>query len=306
MDETIHQLIVLYVFIALGWIFGKWKKIPLTKSNLLSVLFLNLFLPCKIFLNFSSRFTRYYLRENYITILIATGVLLLMVGVAKVCASRLTEDDFGRRIYRYALAISSYASMGYVLAESLSGEAGLTNMIFFCIPFAVYTYTFGYAMLSGKGSFFKKLLNPMTAAIFLGMFFGLLQIPIPRVVNTVLQSASGCVGPIGMLFVGMVLSVFPFREILPDAGSAIYTVLRLVVFPLAVFGICQGLSLLFPLPEAVYPAAVIMACMPCGLNAVIFPSLNGGDSKLGAKLVLFTHVMCCVTIPIWIWVLSSV
>ena len=58
------------------------------------------------------------------------------------------------------------------------------------------------------------------------------------------------------------------------------------------------------LPESVYPAAVLMACMPCGLNTVVFPRMIGQDCRLGAKLILLSCILSCITIPFWLWFLT--
>ena len=303
MLTILQQLLVLYIFLFLGWLFGKRKAGLEGQSGMLSFLLVTLFLPCKVFGTFSENFTVRYLRENYVTIFLSVGLLLLLVLLAKLAAPMLTKDAYERRVYRYSLAISNYAYMGYVLVEELFGVQGLTNLILFCIPFALYTYTFGYAMLTGKGNMLKKLCNPLTAAILLGMVFGLTGIPMPAVITKVLSSSAACVGPVSMLLTGVVLSGFSLKELVTDRTAYVFSALRLVVLPLGVFGLCKLLGMLVTLPEAVYPSAVIMACMPCGLNTVVFPKLVGEDCRIGARLALLSHLFSCITIPIWLSVL---
>jgi predicted permease len=69
-------------------------------------------------------------------------------------------------------------------------------------------------------------------------------------------------------------------------------------------GICFLCEMVVPLPNAVYPAVVIMGCMPCGLNTIVFPSLVGEDCRMGAKFVLLSHVLCLASIPLWIWIVT--
>ena len=73
-----RQLIVLYIFIFLGWLFGKLKPENLHGSKLLSFLLVNLFLPSKVFSTFSRNFTVTYLRENYTTFFISTAILVIL------------------------------------------------------------------------------------------------------------------------------------------------------------------------------------------------------------------------------------
>lgn len=303
MIATISQLLILFVFILIGFALGKIKGISIEKSNVLSVLLVNIFLPAKIFLNFSKRCTPSYFKDNYATLLISTAFLLLLVLFSLIAARLMTKKPYEQKVYRYSFAISNYAYLGYVFVENTLGEQALTDMILFCIPFAFYTYTFGYALLNNKTASIKKMLNPMTVAIAAGMLFGLLSLPLPGFLSEVLGLASSCTGPLSMILTGIVLASLPLRKLLPDLRTAIFCVLRLGLIPAMLFLICFVWRLIAPLPSAVYPAVVIMGCMPCGLNTIVFPLLVGEDCQMGARLVLLSSILSLVTIPIWMWIL---
>lgn len=299
----LEQLFVLYIFIFLGWLFGKIKPEYIQGSKIISFFLVNLFLPSKIFLNFSQSFTVSYLQENYATFFISTAFLLLLSLLAIPLSALLSKKCYERRVYRYSLVITNYAYMGYILIEEVLGKSALTNMITFCVPFAIYTYTFGYSMLTGDGKVMKKLINPMTIAILLGCAIGLVGIPLPSVLNTTLSAASACVGALSMLLTGFVLASFSRKELLPDKSTLSFVGLRMIVFPAMMLAICRLISLVFVLPTAVYPFAVIVACMPCGLNTVVFPRLVGEDCRQGARMVLYSHAISMVTIPLWLEIL---
>ena len=72
----------------------------------------------------------------------------------------------------------------------------------------------------------------------------------------------------------------------------IATLLRLIVIPAIAYLICLGLKL-----ELLAPMVLIITCMPCGLNTIVFPKLIGEDCKPGARLALITHVLSIATIP---------
>ena len=304
MLATVSQLALLFAFILCGFLLGKLKKVPMEKSGVLSMLLANVFLPCKIFLNFSGRCTTAYFATNYPTILISVGMLLLLVGLSVPVSGLFTKEPYGRNVYRYSLTVSNYAYLGYVLVEATLGEQALTDMILFCIPINCYTYTFGFAMLNNKGSSWKKMLNPMTGAIALGLLFGLLQIPVPELLGNALNMASQCTGPISMLLTGLVIASIPWKSLIPDGKTWAFSALRLVVIPAVLWGLCYVLGLLGLLTDAAYPAAVFAGCMSCGLNTIIFPSLMGEDCSIGARLVLVTSILCLITIPMWVYMVT--
>ncbi len=291
----LQQLFVLYIFIFLGWLFGKLKKDQVSHTGLLSFLLVNLFLPTKVFNTFAKNFTVDYITNNYQTIFISTAFLLGIVIIARLFSHAITKHSYERKVYRYSLTLSNYAYMGYALSEWLYGESGLTNLILFCIPFAIYTYTFGYAMLTGAGTSLKKLINPLNVAIILGITVGLTGLPLPEMVTNVLSSSSACVAPISMVLTGMTLSSFPLKSLFTDIKAYALVAVRLLVLPLLTFGICKLLSL-----DSVLMPATLMACMPCGLNSIVFPKLIGEDCSYGAKLATLSHLFSVATIPLWL------
>ena len=299
MDALIKQQMVLYIFIIAGVILGKWRKDMADKSGLLSFLIANLLLPCKQFLSFSRNFTVSYLQTNYVTIFVAIGMLALLVVAGGWIGKLLTKDKYQQKVYKYSIAVSNYAYFGYVLVESVLGEKAMNDMMVFCIPIAIYCYIFGVGLLMDKKASLKSVINPTTIAIVLGITCGLTGFKLPSVVTTVASNAGAAVGPVSMLLVGLVLSGFTLKQLIPSWGSWGFCVFRLVVIPAAVFGICKVLGMFMTLPASIYPSAVIMASMPCGLNPVIYPKLIGKDCSLGAKLIPLTALLSIATIPFW-------
>ena len=304
MEALLKQISVMYLFVLLGWFFGKRRKDVGEKSSILSFLLVNLFLPCKLFLNFSTNFTPDYLRDNYLTVFISVGILLVLLVLGRWFSGLLTKEPYERKVYDYSTSVTNYAYFGYVLVEQALGDAAMNNLMVFCIPFSLYCYTFGVASLMNRGNSFKSLVNTVTVSIAAGIFWGLLGLPVPDVLRTAMQNASGCVGPLSMVLVGLSLSTFPVKSLIPGRTVWIFCALRLTAVPFVVWGICRLLGLVMTLPEAVYPSAVIMACMPCGLNTVVFPRMIGQDCRLGAKLILLSCILSCATIPFWLWFLT--
>lgn len=77
-------------------------------------------------------------------------------------------------------------------------------------------------MLMDKKLSLKSLLNGPTIAIALGILWGLLQLPLPGMVQTVMSNASGCVGPVSMVLVGLVLSTFSLKDLMPNGRIIVF------------------------------------------------------------------------------------
>lgn len=295
MQTIFEQLSILYVFLLAGWLIGKLKKDKADHADILSVLLVNILLPCKVFSTFANNFSPAYFAENYILPLSALVLLAALCVVSYFASKALTKNRYERRVYNYSFVITNYGYLGYALIEAVFGEAVLAKFMLFAIPFIIYTYTAGYVLLVGGEKPLKKLLNPITAAIVLGVIAGFFGINIPDVAQSAISAASACVGPLSMLLTGITLSTFAFKELLSDKKAYIFSALRLVGIPAAVYFVCTALRL-----EELLPMMLIITSMPCGLNPIVFPKLVGEDCKPGARLALITHIFSMATLPLWL------
>ena len=295
MSRVFQQLAILYAFLFVGWLIGKTKKGKDVNLEILSVLIVNVFLPCKVFTTFANNFSANYLTEYWYLLLASLTLLVVLAVVAKFCSKLLTKNEYESKVYAYSFPITNYAYLGYVLIGSVFGDAFLSQFMFFALPFVFYTYTFGYALLTGGGNVYKRLLNPITVAIILGLLFGLTGLKLPTVINTILSMSSSCVGPMSMLLTGLTLSTFAIKELLSNKTAYVFSFIRLILIPAVAYLVCLLTKL-----YTILPMVLIITCMPCGLNPIVFPKLIGEDCKPGARLALITHVFSIITLPLWL------
>ena len=293
MKVIFSQQLILFLFIAAGYLLSKTGKLKEDQSKILSGILVYVFLPCNIFKTFSTNFTVSYIGENYKLLLISTAVLLTVFVGAHFAAKLFTKNKYERNILEYSMSIPNYGYMGYALAEALLGETGLMNIMTFAIPASIYIYTIGFAMLTKRGLSLKKLCNPPMIATVLGIAAGLCGFKTPEVLASVLVKASGCMAPVSMLLTGIVISGFPLKKILAHRNIYPLAAIRLVVLPLLV-----GFALSCFCDRATVQVVVLFMALPCGLNTVVFPKLVDENCELGAGIALVSTVLACATLPL--------
>ena len=297
----LRQVAVLLLFALVGCILAKKKVLNADYSSLLSALAVYVFLPCTAFNTFCTNFTVTYLTEKYPLILVSLVLLILLILHGKFLAKKLQPTGYDRAVYEYSLIIANGSYMGYPLMQSLYGTQGLLDSLVFALPIFVYTYTMGYDLLTeqtGKGFKLKRLLTPVVVAMVLGCIVGLTGIPMPEIVTQATGSAAACLGPAGMLLLGIALSRFKVKELLVHKEVYVVTAMRLVVIPLVIFALLKLLKLEF----AMLPALMTYA-MPCGMNTIVFPQLIGHDCTRGAALVMISTILSLITIPLCMYFL---
>ena len=276
-----------------GFLLGKSKLINYEHTRILSVLEIYLFLPCTVFNAFYGNFTIDNLTKYYQLVIVSTAVLSVLVFFSHIISVLLSKDPYDKKVYKYSLTIPNYGYMGYALALGLYGTEGLLNIILFAIPFSIYTYTFGYCMLTNQRVSLKKLINPVILSILAGAVFGLLNVKLPGIVETFLNKSGNCMAPVSMLLAGITIAEFNIKHLISEKSVYIASVIRLVLIP------CLVMAALKPFfDDTLVRAAVLLCAMPCGLNTIVFPKLIGEDCKTGAKLAFVSNLFAMLSIPV--------
>ncbi len=296
MGIIINQTFVLFAFVAIGFTLARCKIVKNEHSNFLSRLLVYVFYPANNLKALSRYCTLNYLRENYSLVLASFAILTALVLVMHFAAKLFTSDRVKRAIYEYSLIISNFGALGYAFAEELFGIEGLNNVIVFAVPLTIYTYTFGYCMLSGKKFTPKNLINPSSISLVLGILIGVTGLGkiLPDMIYSLFDKASYCMAPLCMLLAGIVIAEFGLLTMLKNPRAYIITFLRLLVIPITLGGI---LTLLHA-DRWILLSAVLLYAMPCGMNTIVFPKNAGHDCAPGASLALLSNLLACGTIPL--------
>ncbi len=298
MGDVFNQVLILFIFVIIGFVLAKTKILDLKHSKMLSTLIVYVFLPCKIFGSFSKNFTVEYITSKYQMLIISIVVLIVLFVFGCFIAKLLTKDKYEQKIYVYSLMFANFGYFGYTLAESLFGSTGLLNLVIISIPSTFILNSVGYCVLT-KTKFSPKLfLKPILISIVLGTMFGLAGIKVPNIVSQIVDKSSACMGPVSMLLCGIVIAEFDILSLFKNYKVYIVVFLRLIVIPFAV-GFC-----LKPFVDAeILTAAVLLCCMPCGLNTIVFPKLVDENCSIGASLACISTILSCVTIPLCLTVI---
>ncbi|MEA4890320.1 MAG: AEC family transporter [Clostridiaceae bacterium] len=293
---TLSQMAVLILMMMIGFILKRKKITDQATGKILSQLQSYVIMPALVFQTFSQKLTRGILTGEMITLIYGVLALAVSLALAVLLARFFTKDRYIKNIYIYSFTIANLGYMGYSIVGAVFGQDMLFKMMVFAIPFNIFIYSAGFAMLipgDGKCSW-KTLVNPIFIAMLLGSAAGLLELPIPSFLTTTLSSLSNCMGPLAMLLTGFIIAEYNIKEMLSGSRIYIASLLRLVAIPVVVLLI---LKLCGAGPDLLLVALGTTA-MPLGLNTVVFPAAYGGDTRTGASMALISNILGILTIPV--------
>lgn len=314
---TLNQMLVLVIYIAIGFIIQKAKIVPENASTVVSKLENNLLIPALILnaLMYTNNIT-----SNLSIILFGAVVLAVTMLISYFIVKALTKDKYLKTIYGYGLYFSNFSFMGNAVVQTVFPELFSSYMLF-TIPaqVAVFGWAVPFLLTPKKEElisveqtnaavqenktfftkFIKPFLNPTIICVLLGLIFALTGFGNVLKQNTpfitsVISGLSNCMSPLAMILTGMIIAKYQFKNTLKNPAVYILTALRLVVFPLA-FGF---LAKLFINDATWITCLVCYLGMPLGLSSVIIPTAYGKDTSVAACLALVSHVLCVATIPL--------
>ena len=163
--KPLSPVIPVFLLIATGFIFARWKKISLASVTDIIVY---LCAPCLVFAAL--------VRKP----LDATDISVLLSGAVGVLAGTglwvwLYSLSFGLRSRGFTLPVlfMNAGNMGIPLAFFAFGEAGLQRATLMFVIISVFQYSFGIYLLGGSQGWKEIFRLPLIYATFLGLAFNL-------------------------------------------------------------------------------------------------------------------------------------
>ncbi len=291
-------MLVLFLFMALGFILNKKKILPSNTSAILSKLETTVFVPCLVFSVFYKycNLENFMVKWNYMLYGLAIMAVSLIIGIF--LAKLFAKDNYLRKIYTYSFAVANFSFMGNAVVLGIFGEEALFDYMIFTLPLNLYVYSIGTASLipsdKGKRISVKAFVNPIFIALILGAVLSLLSIPLPAFLTSAVTSAGACMSPLAMILTGFVVGGYSIKTLASNKKVYLASAIRLIILPTLFMLALIALKA----DKAIIQAALCATAMPLGLNTVVFPAAYGGDTTPGASMALISHLLAIVTIPI--------
>lgn len=295
---TLNQMMVLFIFMALGFFLNKKRLLPLDDSVVLSKLETYAFVPCLVFSVFYKYCTVENFRLKWTYMLYGAAIMAVSLPIGIVLTKFFAKDEYLKKIYTYSFAVANFSFMGNAVVLGVFGEEILFDYMIFTLPLNLYVYSIGTASLipteGGKKISVKTFVNPIFISLILGAFCGLLSVPLPKFITTAISSAGACMSPLAMLLTGFVIGEYSLKTLAGDKKVYLASVIRLIILPT----IFMAVLLLLKTDKAIIRVALCATAMPLGLNTVVFPAAYGGDTTPGAGMALISHLISIITIPV--------
>jgi len=298
-----------------GYILCRMKWLDATFNRQLSLVMINVFYPCLIISKLLDNFTWESLLQNWVmpagtVFILTTGwvIGLLTLPLLK------KHPENTRRCYHFVCMMNNYSFLPILMAASLWGEKAVALIILSALGSELCVWTLGIKAITGQKfgfGFFRQLVSlPMIALL---TSFALLAIRAKCVQSncipadntltdelfknllTACRMAGAATIPASAIICGArIAMIHPHRLCSPLILGA--SVLRLVVVP----AICIAVLLMLPLEMETRRVLILIATMPVAMASVTLAEAYKSDADFSASAILLTHLLCLITVPLWL------
>lgn len=320
---TLFPMLMLFLFIVLGFLLYKLKLLPENSAKVLAKLETYLFVPCLTFSSLFKVFNLKTLTTHAINIVITIVAVMVALAISYLLVRFFVKDkkNYQRNVFLYALAIANIGYMGDPVVLAIFGETGLAYYKIACLPFNIIIYTWGISILIPAGEKkthpLKNLINFPTISLLIALVVGItglggLIYSKSWFLTDAIDSLASCMGPVAMLIAGITIARFNVKNMLTNKKVYVASLLRLLIIPSIIiavlFGLKELVNLIFGLniSNDVLFLILVMTATPLGMNTIVFPEAYGGDPSTGASMTMISHTLCIITIPIMFALMSLV
>ncbi len=296
MSQIINQMIVLFLMMGSGYACGKLKIIDPDFSKKLSNLIINVTTPAMIIASVTVGKVEIEKSVAIQVMVFATVLFVVITPLGFLIAKllRVPADDF--KLYTFMAIFSNTGFMGYPVVRTIFGNYAVFLAAMFNMIQGVMLYSLGVWLMDNRGGKFKlkTIINPSMIASVLALGIFLLDLKLPQVLASTVDSIGSITSPAAMLLIGAGLSVMPVKEIFTEVRLYPFALIKQIVVPLCTFYLF-GLVLKDPTLLGIF---TVIVAMPVANISVMFANQYGGNANLASKGVFITTMCSFATIPL--------
>lgn len=292
------QLIIMFIYIAVGFILFKKKLIDKAGTKSLASIMIYAVIPSVIFKSFLVEKNSENTKTLLFSLLAALVTLLLSMAVSAVIYKKRPVDNIG-------VAFSNCGFMGIPLITGLLGSEWVFSVASFVALLNIFQWTYGQNVMIKKEDrkpfSFKVLVHPLIIAFVLGIAIYFSGFRFEGVVISCLSGMSALNAPVAMIILGVYLAEGKLTAIFTDWHLYFGSFVRLVVIPLLTFAVLC----LFPAGN-MRLAILIVASAPIGSNVAVYAGRVGADYPYAARTVCLSTILSVVSMPLIVMLASLV
>ncbi len=286
---------MLFLLTLLGFYTRKRNIITPEARAHLSDLLIEVILPMNILSSFDMQLDNGLLKRAALALVLSFGVQILSFIASQFLYRK--ADAPKRSVLRYSTVVSNAGFMGLPIVRAAMGTEAALYASIALIPIRIFMWSAGLSLFTktdAKSALKRLVTHPCNIAVAAGFVVLLIPGGLPDILAGAVTSVGSCATAVSMLIIGGFLAEIDFKSVITK-DTLYYSVLRLLLIPLAVLGI----MMLLKVDRLLAGAIILLAAMPAGSTTAILAAKYGGDAAFASKIIFVSTLLSLVTIPVF-------
>lgn len=306
---SISSVVEIVLVIILGYGLRRTKKFDDNFKGSISFLIMNIALPLSIFVSVLDNLTKKKL------IGLSGGLVYVLISfILGYVIAWLLSKVFHVRKGRRGTFINMFVNantifVGLPLNLALFGQISLPYFLIYYVANTISTWAIGVFFISNddpttstttkKNFNWRKLLPAPLIGFIVSLIWLLLDLPLPKLINSTFSMVGNLVTPLSLIYIGIVLADAGLKSIHFDRDTVMALVGRFIIAPAIMIGIVT----LFasggqPIAKLESSTLIIQAATPGLAVLPILVSQAHGDVEYATNVVTTSTVLFVIVIPI--------
>ncbi|MCQ2379814.1 MAG: AEC family transporter [Victivallaceae bacterium] len=294
------SLAILYTFVLFGiGAFAVWRKmIPSESIGGWSDFTISVLQPCLIFYIIRTNCSADELTTIWQLPAIGFGITAVNAAIGWPLTMLFFAHDTRERqaTARHMLTTNNFLYLPLIIVGSLWHDRAVYLLLLMHVGSVLGLWTIGIAVMSASDwrQLIRKILSPNFIAVIVALIFVKLDIGFPDRVMEAIGGLGEMSVTLALILIGA--SIFnASKRLFADLGKCFVLVsARDVVIPLVTI----ALIMLLPISPEFRRIAVVVAAMPASCLSVLIMHKYGGSPDLAGQVVVFSHVVSLITVPL--------
>lgn len=305
LTTLINSIILMAILMAIGYYLRNKGVLSDEGEGALTYILVNITTPAMVINAMNIDFSFDQLKTGVMLLGIAILFDILLIVLGNLSSAKMGDEE-KKKMMKYSVALMNGGFMGFPLAYQIFGSQGMFYATMFHTPNIVFMWTYGVSLLLGKNKIknrYKSMfLNPGMIGVYIGLILYFTQLPLPLFATNLLDMLTNATTVLSMLIIGSNIATIGVKNSFINKQAYMATFFRLMASPILMIIIMKFLYL-DQMIEQIY---VIYASLPVAVLMPILAQKYGGDAEFGSKIVVITHLLSLITIPLFFWLYTVI
>jgi len=310
-----NQIIFLAILAFCGILAFKFKILSDSSKNVIEKLVFYITLPLLIITKVSSlEITPVIIQNSGLVIGFTYLIIAIQIGFGNLSAKLLKLPKGQAVIHSLHTFLGNIVFLGFPLLDALfpGGEAMLYAALYQLVMNTVL-WTYGISKLNpekGKKRIvsLKKLLNPNTIALVIGLLMMIFRLRLPEMINYPLAGLGNTTMYLAMLYIGILLAKSKIFSMFRKKDVLILSFNKLLLLPILLIVLFRFLLNLFSInmDQIAFSVIILEAAMPCMTILVILAKRFGADDEKAMEDFVVSTILSILSLPLVIYLINYI